>query len=236
MRQQPLTATLSPRERSEAKGTPESVSPAPPREGVREATLAVDSTMPVNIGVTGHGRRRGSTGIGGGVGCLGGQGGFLHRGEWMRLRALQGNRRQLDRALRGEEGGERRRGLTGIGGRFARRGVAEAARERGNWTDLFTKLPGKVGDGLRREERTLGDGVGTALGWGEARAVPLDRPLRALRGGWPCLRVGSAADRGPQLDRPLRGARGVRISQSERTSCGLKPGDTSSRHARVVIT
>ncbi len=81
VRQQPLTATLSPRESSEAKGTPESVSLAPPREGVRETTLAVDSTMPVNIGVTGHGRRRCSTGIGGGVGRWGGQGGFLHRGE-----------------------------------------------------------------------------------------------------------------------------------------------------------
>ena len=28
----------------------------------------------------------------------------------------------------------------------------------------------------------------------------------------------------------------LRISQSERTSCGLKPGDTSSLHARVIIT
>ena len=55
MRQQPLTATLSPSERSEAKGTPESVSLAPPREGEREATLAVDSTMPVNIGLRGTG-------------------------------------------------------------------------------------------------------------------------------------------------------------------------------------
>ena len=52
--------------------------------------------------VTGHGRRWGSTGIGGGIGRGGGQGGFLHRGEWMRLGALQVNRRQLDRALRGD--------------------------------------------------------------------------------------------------------------------------------------